>query len=79
MSSSLKSHITMTTSLSEESLVKKLTGVLNTQDSVQTMSLWILHHKANHEQIVEIWLKVLKKGKVFGHFVPLCNLNYFTE
>ncbi|XP_014671850.1 PREDICTED: regulation of nuclear pre-mRNA domain-containing protein 2-like [Priapulus caudatus] len=54
----------MAAALSEDSLVKKLMGVLNTQDSVQTMSLWILHHKANHEQIVEIWLKVLKKAKI---------------
>lgn len=50
-------------SINESNLVKKLTSVTNTQDSVQTLSLWIIHHRAHHRKIVDIWTKVLKKSK----------------
>lgn len=49
--------------LNESNLVKKLISLTNTQDSVQTLSLWILHHRAHHRKIVDIWAKVLKKSK----------------
>ncbi|XP_040062154.1 regulation of nuclear pre-mRNA domain-containing protein 2 isoform X2 [Ixodes scapularis] len=49
--------------LNEPNLVKKLTSVTNTQDSVQTLALWIIHHRAHHRKIVDIWAKVLKKSK----------------
>ncbi|CAN8005625.1 unnamed protein product [Ixodes hexagonus] len=49
--------------LNEPNLVKKLTSLTNTQDSVQTLSLWIIHHRAHHRKIVDIWAKVLKKSK----------------
>lgn len=50
-------------SINESNLVKKLTSVTNTQDSVQTLSLWIIHHRAHHRKIVDIWTKVLRKSK----------------
>ena len=56
----------MASSLNEESVEKKLKTVNNTQDSIQSLSLWIIHHKTNHDKIVELWLKVLKKtGRSF--------------
>ena len=48
-------------SVDEGSVEKKFTTAKNTQESIQSLSLWALHHKAQHEQIVEIWLNVLKK------------------
>lgn len=53
----------MSSSVSDENLEKKFNTVVNTQDSIQTLSLWLLHHKAHHQKIVSSWMKVLKKGK----------------
>ena len=41
---------------------KKLLAATNTQESVQSLSMWALHHKTQHEKIVGIWFKVLKMG-----------------
>uniref|UniRef100_A0A0B6ZY11 Regulation of nuclear pre-mRNA domain-containing protein 2 n=1 Tax=Arion vulgaris TaxID=1028688 RepID=A0A0B6ZY11_9EUPU len=51
----------MASSLNEDSVEKKLRTVINTQDSIQSLSLWIIHHKNHHTKIVELWMKVLKK------------------
>jgi len=55
--------------LDESSVEKKLRSLTNTQDSIQGLSLWIIHHKAHHEKIVELWFKAMKKG-LFRH---CCN------
>lgn len=46
---------------SEENIEKKMENVSNTQDSVQNLSLWIIHHKSHSKRIVDVWFKVLKK------------------
>lgn len=48
--------------LNETSLEKKFENVTNSQESIQSLSLWILHHKIHHKRIVEIWMKCLEKG-----------------
>ncbi|CAM1154544.1 Uncharacterised protein g11281 [Pycnogonum litorale] len=53
----------MASAMNEASFEKKLSNVTNTQDGIQTMSLWIIHHRIHYKKIVEIWLKVLKRGK----------------
>lgn len=60
-------------SFSESNLTKKFTTVANTQDSVQTLSLWLLHHRAHHRKIVDTWIKVLKKSKA-GHRLTMLYL-----
>ncbi|ELT97252.1 hypothetical protein CAPTEDRAFT_221089 [Capitella teleta] len=50
--------------MDEESVAKKLRGVNATQDNIQSLAIWVLHHKAHHEKIVDIWFKVLKKSKM---------------
>ncbi|XP_064474760.1 regulation of nuclear pre-mRNA domain-containing protein 2-like [Ornithodoros turicata] len=60
-------------SFSESNLAKKFTTLANTQDSVQTLSLWLIHHKAHHRKIVETWTKVLKKSKA-GHRLTMLYL-----
>ncbi|XP_015793235.1 ENHANCER OF AG-4 protein 2 isoform X2 [Tetranychus urticae] len=50
--------------LNEASLEKKLNSCVNTQDSIQSLSLWILHHKSYHKRIVQLWVKALEKGKI---------------
>jgi len=49
--------------VSEEAIEKKLLSFNSTQESVQALSLWIMHNKAHHQKIVDTWLKVLKKCK----------------
>jgi len=50
-----------TSSLS--SFEKRLTLVNSTQESVQTLSLWILYHRSQHDQLIKTWFKVLKRSK----------------
>ncbi|KAF7493260.1 Regulation of nuclear pre-mRNA domain-containing protein 1A [Sarcoptes scabiei] len=53
----------MSSSLNEANLIKKLENVTTSQDSIQTLSLWILHHRSHHKKIVEHWLKCYVKAK----------------
>lgn len=61
--------------LNEEKLEKKFQLVTNSQDSIQTLSLWILYHKSQHKKIVDIWLKTFKKSKVSHRLVLLYVAN----
>ena len=51
------------TSSSNSSFEKRLTLVNGTQESVQTLSLWILYHRSQHEHLIKTWFKVLKRSK----------------
>ncbi|CAF4921126.1 unnamed protein product [Rotaria sp. Silwood1] len=59
------------TSSSSSSFEKRLTLVNSTQESVQTLSLWILYHRSQYEHLIKTWFKVLKKSK------PLHRLTLF--
>ncbi|XP_076465081.1 uncharacterized protein LOC143296935 isoform X2 [Babylonia areolata] len=62
--------------LNEENVEKRLTSVTNTQDSIQSLSLWIIHHKTHHARIVELWYKIMKKSPKPSHRLTLfylCN------
>ena len=52
-------------SFSESALEKKLSELSNSQQSVQTLSLWIIHHRKHSPLIVKVWHRELKKGKCF--------------
>jgi len=54
----------MAKEMNMDTLMKKLKTVSNTQDSIPMLSLWIIHHKAHHKQIVDTWLNMLKKCKL---------------
>ncbi|XP_067003276.2 uncharacterized protein [Anabrus simplex] len=43
---------------------KRLLALKDTQDSIQSLSAWCLHHRQNHKKIVNTWLRVLKKAKI---------------
>lgn len=47
---------------SEAALEKKLAELNNSQQSIQTLSLWLIHHRKHHVSIVKIWLKEFSKG-----------------
>lgn len=55
----------------EESFMKKLDGLTPTQESIQTMALWIIHHKNNHEILCNLWMRRLKDSKIFIFYVDL--------
>lgn len=47
---------------SEGALVKKLADLNPSQQSIQTLSLWLIHHRKHHAAIVKVWYKELIKG-----------------
>lgn len=48
---------------SESALEKKLAELSNSQQSVQTLSLWLIHHRKHSKTIVKVWYNELTKGK----------------
>lgn len=44
-------------------LVKKLAELNNTQQSIQTLSLWLIHHRKHAQSIVKIWQRELVKAR----------------
>ncbi len=47
----------------EENYLKKLDNVTPTQDSIQSLALWIIHHKSNHEILCKLWSKKFNECK----------------
>lgn len=45
---------------SESSLLKKLQELNNTQQSVQTLSLWLIHHRKYSKIVVNTWLREIQ-------------------
>ncbi|POI29775.1 hypothetical protein CIB84_006474, partial [Bambusicola thoracicus] len=48
-------------SFSESALEKKLSELSNSQQSVQTLSLWLIHHRKHAGPIVSVWHRELRK------------------
>lgn len=46
----------------EDSLKKKLSDLNMSQQSIQTTSLWLIHHKKHATSVVNVWVKELIKG-----------------
>ncbi|ESP05352.1 hypothetical protein LOTGIDRAFT_102650 [Lottia gigantea] len=61
--------------LNEDNVQQKLECITSAQDSIQSVSLWVIHHKSESNQLVKIWLKVLKKVDVSQKLLLfyLCN------
>uniref|UniRef100_A0A6B2EIQ4 Putative regulator of nuclear mrna n=1 Tax=Phlebotomus kandelakii TaxID=1109342 RepID=A0A6B2EIQ4_9DIPT len=49
-------------SFTESALVKKLTELNPSQQSIQTLSLWLIHHRKHHTTIVKTWLRELQRA-----------------
>jgi len=50
-------------SFTDSSLIKKLTELNNTQQGIQTLSLWLIHHRKHSKTIVQTWYRELQKAK----------------
>lgn len=48
----------------ESALSTKLDDLNASQQSIQTLALWLIHHRKHHEAIVKMWLKEVQKGMV---------------
>ncbi|KAL7049972.1 hypothetical protein ACKWTF_003926 [Chironomus riparius] len=46
----------------ESVLIKKLGDLNTSSQSIQTLSLWLIHHRKHNEKIVSIWMKELSKA-----------------
>ncbi|XP_033118572.1 regulation of nuclear pre-mRNA domain-containing protein 1B-like [Anneissia japonica] len=60
---------------SEAALKEKLSGLSNSQQSIQTLSLWLIHHRKHARSIVKLWHAELQKTKISRKllFVYLAN------
>ncbi|XP_064610444.1 regulation of nuclear pre-mRNA domain-containing protein 1B-like isoform X1 [Liolophura sinensis] len=46
-------------SFSDQNFAKKLSDLNNTQQSIQTLSLWLIHHRKHAKSIVNVWYREL--------------------
>lgn len=47
----------------ENALIRKLQELNSSQQSIQTLSLWLIHHRKHHSAVVKTWYKELLKAK----------------
>ncbi|GAB1609343.1 regulation of nuclear pre-mRNA domain-containing protein 1B-like [Argonauta hians] len=62
-------------SFSDNNFGKKLSELNNTQQSIQTLSLWLIHHRKHSKSIVQVWFRELQRVKPSKklHFIYLAN------
>lgn len=53
----------MMAGFTEGALAKKLADLNSSQQSIQTLSLWLIHHRKHHATIVKVWFRELQKGE----------------
>ncbi|KAI4499537.1 hypothetical protein M0802_005433 [Mischocyttarus mexicanus] len=51
------------TGFTESALVKRLMDLNPSQQSIQTLSLWLIHHRKHHPTIVKVWFREMCKVK----------------
>ncbi|CAG9840282.1 unnamed protein product [Diabrotica balteata] len=47
----------------ETAFIKKLSDLNNSSQSIQTVSLWLIHHRKHYSTVVKIWFRELIKAK----------------
>lgn len=62
----------------DSALSKKLDDLNASQQSIQTLSLWLIHHRKHHEAIVKMWIKELQKGKMKSRYPTNYSLQNFV-
>ncbi|CAH1796564.1 unnamed protein product, partial [Owenia fusiformis] len=63
------------TTINEEHAIKKFYTANSTQDSILALSLWMFSKKVQHQKVVEVWYKAMKKSKIAHRLVLfyVCN------
>ena len=60
--------------LDESYIEKKFENLTSSSEVIQSLSHWALNHKSQHEQIVSVWFKVLKKCMIcLNHAILIVN------
>ncbi|VDP29580.1 unnamed protein product [Soboliphyme baturini] len=59
---------------SEIIVQRKLQELTNTKQSIQTLSLWLLHHRKHAAEIVELWYRQVKREKRSDRLIVLFYL-----
>ena len=62
-----------------QQLEKRLGDLNSSAQTIQTFSLWLIHHRKHHKLIVQTWFKELKKGKDTLHLILLFHLIYLFQ
>ena len=47
---------------SESTFEGKLKTLSPSQQSIQTLALWLIHHRKHAKHVVKVWAKILPKG-----------------
>ncbi len=50
------------TVLSDDAICRRLRSVDQSQESIETASLWIIHHKDTADKILSLWINVFRTG-----------------
>lgn len=48
----------------QKNVTKRLNAMTDRQDSIQALSMWMIHHKGQCQKIVSCWLAAVKRGIV---------------
>ena len=59
------------TSFSESKFEEKLKTLSSSQQSIQTLALWLIHHRKHSNNVVKIWSTLLIKG------IYICIIMYY--
>lgn len=64
----------------ESAFIKKLTELNNSSQSIQTLSLWLIHHRKHYSTVVKIWIRELIKGKkIYKLICPILHFLIYTN
>lgn len=47
----------------QKSVNKRLNAMTDRQDSIQALSMWMIHHKTDCQKIAGCWLAAMKRGR----------------
>ena len=61
---------------STRALEEKISRLSLSQDSIETLSLWITQYKAHANDTVQVWLEEIKKGELCHVTMPPCDYLY---
>lgn len=59
--------------MADSSIQSRLDSVSNSQENIQSLSLWLLHHKKHHKNIVDHWKRAIVRAKA-SHRLTLLYL-----
>lgn len=58
----------------DTTLIKKLGDLNSSQQSIQTLSLWLIHHRKHYVTIVKTWAKQIYSGIILKFLCIYINI-----